>query len=110
MAGSPRRPPAETLHPNGDPSNSKPAHRAENGTIVSKSLQLPTRTPRWTLAVSAALALLTGCTQAPTAAPGTPAAQAAPAAAKPADALPSWNDGATKQAILDFVAKTTTAG
>ena len=56
---------------------------------------------------SVALALLTGCAQTPAAAPKAPAGQAS---AKPADALPSWNDGATKQAILSFVAKTTTAG
>jgi len=34
----------------------------------------------------------------------------APAGAQAADPLPSWNDGATKTAILDFVARTTTAG
>ena len=32
------------------------------------------------------------------------------APARASDALPSWNDGPTKQAILDFVAKTTKAG
>ena len=30
-------------------------------------------------------------------------------AAAQVDALPSWNDGAAKQAILDFVRKTTDA-
>jgi hypothetical protein len=34
----------------------------------------------------------------------------APAAAEAIDPLPSWNEGTTKQAILDFVAKTTTEG
>ena len=33
-----------------------------------------------------------------------------PAGAQPADALPSWNDGAAKQAILDFVLATTVPG
>jgi phosphoglycolate phosphatase-like HAD superfamily hydrolase len=32
------------------------------------------------------------------------------AAAQPADPLPSWNDGAAKQAIVNFVAKTATEG
>jgi phosphoserine phosphatase len=49
--------------------------------------------------------LLFACnTSAPEERPGTPEAEA------PADPLPSWNDGANKQAILDFVAKTTTEG
>jgi hypothetical protein len=33
-----------------------------------------------------------------------------PASAQGADPLPSWNDGATKQSITDFVAAVTTAG
>ena len=33
-----------------------------------------------------------------------------PAAAQAADPLPSWNEGKTKQSIVDFVAKVTTAG
>src|SRR4029079_535989 len=32
------------------------------------------------------------------------------AAAHAQDPLPSWNDGATKKAIIEFVAKTTTEG
>jgi phosphoglycolate phosphatase-like HAD superfamily hydrolase len=38
------------------------------------------------------------------------AAFAAAAAAQPADPLPSWNDGATKMAITDFVARVTAQG
>src|SRR3954469_730014 len=34
----------------------------------------------------------------------------APAALAQADALPSWNESASKKAILDFVARTTTPG
>src|SRR5262245_43987163 len=34
----------------------------------------------------------------------------APVAEAPADPLPSWNDGAARKAILDFVAKTTRQG
>ncbi|MET4153458.1 MULTISPECIES: hypothetical protein [Bradyrhizobium] len=30
--------------------------------------------------------------------------------AQPADPLPSWNDGAAKKAISDFVARVTTQG
>ena len=53
------------------------------------------------------LIVLTGaCTQQPTT-PGTPAA--APASA-PADLLPSWNSGASKTAIVDFVTAVTTEG
>jgi phosphoserine phosphatase len=37
-------------------------------------------------------------------------APALPSAAQEADPLPSWNDGATKTAILDFIAATTTEG
>ena len=32
------------------------------------------------------------------------------AVAQPRDPLPSWNDGATKASILDFVARVTTQG
>jgi len=32
------------------------------------------------------------------------------AVAQPADPLPSWNDGAAKKAITDFVARVTTLG
>ena len=32
------------------------------------------------------------------------------AVAQPADPLASWNDGATKKAIIDFVARVTTQG
>ena len=32
------------------------------------------------------------------------------AAAQPTDALPSWNDGAAKNSIVDFVARVTTPG
>ncbi|MET3991741.1 hypothetical protein ABID65_003381 [Bradyrhizobium sp. S3.9.2] len=32
------------------------------------------------------------------------------AVAQPADPLPSWNDGAAKKAISDFVARVTTQG
>jgi phosphoglycolate phosphatase-like HAD superfamily hydrolase len=46
-------------------------------------------------ALGVALALFSGCATGQTAA---------------ADALPSWNDGPAKQAIVDFVAKTTRAG
>jgi phosphoglycolate phosphatase-like HAD superfamily hydrolase len=38
------------------------------------------------------------------------AALAAAAAAQPADPLPSWNDGAAKKSITDFVARVTTQG
>jgi phosphoglycolate phosphatase-like HAD superfamily hydrolase len=37
-------------------------------------------------------------------------ASALPAAAQSQDPLPSWNDGATKRAIVDFVTSTTTIG
>jgi len=40
----------------------------------------------------------------PSPAPGAPAATGAP------DSLPSWNEGAARKAILDFVAKTTRQG
>ncbi len=51
------------------------------------------------------LTLAAGCTQA--SAPGAP--PAAPATA-PADPLPSWNDGATRQAIVGFVERVTKEG
>jgi phosphoglycolate phosphatase-like HAD superfamily hydrolase len=41
---------------------------------------------------------------------GAAAVAAAPAAFAQGDALPSWNDGPARRAILDFVARTTTAG
>jgi len=40
----------------------------------------------------------------------TATAPAVPLAAKPADRLPSWKEGPTKQAILSFVARVTTPG
>ena len=49
--------------------------------------------------------VLAGCSSNP--APTTPTAGQPSATAAAADPLPSWNDGAAKQAILDFV-KTTT--
>src|SRR5262245_25375937 len=77
---------------------------------MALTLQLSSiRAPRWTLCLGAALALLTGCVTGQTAASATKTPAAQPAE-KSADALPSWNDGPTKQAILSFVAKTTTSG
>jgi phosphoserine phosphatase len=49
--------------------------------------------------------LLASCSTAPGEAPA-PAATPPPPSA-PADPLPSWNDGPSKQAIVDFVARTT---
>jgi len=49
---------------------------------------------------------LDGCSGPSPTSPGTPAA---PAAAL-ADPLPSWNDGASKKAILDFVTRVTSQG
>lgn len=43
-------------------------------------------------------------------APPPAPAPAPPIELKPADPLPSWNDGATKQAIVSFVARVTTPG
>src|SRR5262245_59229108 len=62
------------------------------------------------VAIVAVLFILVGATgcrnQAPTVqAPGT-----TPASAPPADPLPSWNEGASKKAILDFVTRVTTKG
>jgi len=69
------------------------------------------------------LALASGaCDQAPADKPGAdgpakantedaaPAASSVRAPEIPADPLPSWNQGATKQALLDFVARVTTRG
>ena len=41
---------------------------------------------------------------------GAPPAPVTGAALEPEDALASWNDGTAKQALLDFVSRTTTAG
>jgi len=64
------------------------------------------RRPR--AAVLLALTLAAGCTQA--SAPGAPPPAPATAAPAPADPLPSWNEGATRQAIVGFVERVTTEG
>jgi len=51
--------------------------------------------------------VLAGCSQ-PTAPASTPTADSTKVTTAVIDPLPDWNDGATKQAILDFVKKTTT--
>jgi len=51
------------------------------------------------------LLLLAGCTDTPTVPAGTQ-----PVATAAVDPLPSWNDGAPKQAIVDFVKTTTYKG
>ena len=54
-----------------------------------------------------ALYLGAGCTASPS--PATPAAPP-PAAASASDPLPSWNEGATRKSIVDFVARVTRQG
>ena len=54
-----------------------------------------------------AIVLLAGCSPAPSQAPSQPPATASSAAADP---LPSWNDGASKKALLDFVGRVTREG
>jgi haloacid dehalogenase-like hydrolase len=49
--------------------------------------------------------ILAGCSRAPAPAPSAPAGSAAPS-----DPLPSWNDGASKKAILSFVDRVTREG
>ncbi|MFW2405933.1 MAG: HAD family hydrolase [Gammaproteobacteria bacterium] len=78
--------------------------------------QLPTSGFYRQAAGAVLLTLLFGCSPADdggprtdaAAAPQSPAARPQPAVA--ADPLPSWNDGATKQQILDFVARVTDPG
>lgn len=59
---------------------------------------------------AAALACALASCQAPAPAPAAPVSAVDTDTAKAADPLASWNDGATKQAILDFVKRTTTEG
>ena len=55
----------------------------------------------------AAIVLLAGCSPAPSQAPAqSPATASSPVA----DPLPSWNDGASKKALLDFVGRVTREG
>ena len=51
------------------------------------------------------LFLATGCSREST--PGPPPA---PASVQPADPLPSWNEGAARKSIIDFVARVTREG
>src|SRR5574337_800638 len=71
-----------------------------------------TITHKYSLLAAALLAV--GMLAAPVAFDQAPAnavqASKAPAAAQAADPLPSWNDGAAKKAIIDFVAKVTKEG
>ena len=55
------------------------------------------------------LVLTAGCGSPPPPASSSPAAPATTPAAQ-ADPLPSWNDGATKKAIVDFVSRVTRQG
>jgi hypothetical protein len=69
---------------------------------MSPKALIPRLSRRKMLAVLAALPLVSGCLLRPDAASAQAAISANP--------LPSWNDGATKQAILDFVAAVTREG
>lgn len=73
-----------------------------------------TMTIRRTYGLLAAALLTVGMLAAPVAFARAPAnavqASKAPAAAQAADPLPSWNDGAAKKAIIDFIAKVTKKG
>src|SRR6187402_1271399 len=55
-----------------------------------------------TVALFALFSILAGCKQEPKATEET--------STPPTDPLPSWNEGASKKAIIDFVTKTTTEG
>ena len=68
------------------------------------------RVVRWPVLPVLVLAL--ACSNAPQSAATAqqPAAQPTSAPAQPADPLPSWNDGAAKKAILDFVRRVTQQG
>ncbi len=59
---------------------------------------------------AAALACALASCQAPAPAPAAPVSAVDTDTAKATDPLASWNDGATKQAILDFVKRTITEG
>jgi phosphoserine phosphatase len=63
-------------------------------------------------ALGAALLMTLACSAPSPAPPSVPATVpgAAPAPGPAVDALGSWNDGAAKAALVDFVTKTTTAG
>jgi len=67
------------------------------------------RVVRWPVLLVPVLALACSNAPQPAATAQQPAAQPAPAS-PPADPLPSWNDGAAKKAILDFVRRVTQQG
>src|SRR6478672_2432614 len=56
------------------------------------------------------LAIACGNAPQPAATAQQPTAQPSPAPAAPADPLPSWNDGAARKAIVDFVRRVTQQG
>ena len=72
--------------------------RLEGGVRMSRSLRC------WSLVVLW-LFLASGCTR-----ESTPSGPPATASAPSADPLPSWNEGATKKSIVDFVARVTREG
>jgi hypothetical protein len=61
-------------------------------------------------AIFAVALAATSCAQRDDPAPGPQASTPPPANVQPADVLPSWNDGASKQAIVAFVERVATEG
>ena len=65
---------------------------------------------KFAAAVAAAAALLVGCDKAPAPAPEAASAPVPASAAAPGPALPSWNDGAARSRIVEFVNAVTQEG
>src|SRR5258705_10894903 len=74
------------------------AARQRKGAIMKSIVRLPVIDRRILLSSLAMLPALSAAVRSPS------------ALAQAGDALPSWNDGATKASILDFVARVTTQG